>query len=73
MKRKYKKDVTIEYHYQDAPESEIALEEAFDSIFTGMIQGQKKLKAYFKSDEYRRIYQNLSEQKSLLAEFLPGH
>jgi len=73
MKRKYKKDITIEYQYQDSPESEAALGEAFDSIFTNMIQGQKRLKEYFNSDEYKKFYDELCKRKSLLAEFLTAH
>ena len=71
MKKKYKKDITLEYKYEDSPESEKALEELFDKLFSKIIQGRKKMNAYYKSDLYKKDYEYLSKRKSILTDFLP--
>lgn len=73
MKKKYKKDVTVSYQYEDSPESELALEQVFDKIFSHIIQEQKKLRTYFSSDEFKRDYKYLCKEKSILADFLSIH
>ncbi|GEM_PF-5232523 len=70
MKRKYKKNITIEYRYQEATESEQVLEEVFNKIFSGIIQKQKQLREYFRSSEYKTLYTHLYKSKSPLIDFL---
>ena len=62
MARKYKKDITLKYHYANASESEQVLEQVFDKIFSQMIQKQKKLREYFSSDAFKEEYKKLSEE-----------
>ena len=73
MKKKYKKDVTITYQYADTPESEQVLEQAFDKIFSQIIQRQKQLKEYFNSDAFREDYKRLCKRKSILVDYLSVH
>jgi len=73
MKKKYKKEITLEYKYDDSPESEKALEEMFDKIFSHVIQERKKLIAYFNSDTYKKDYEYLCKKKSILVDFLSIH
>lgn len=70
MKRQYRKDITIDYRYQDSQESEQALDMVFDKIFSGIIQKQKQLREYFKSEDYKNLYAHLYKTKSLLLDFL---
>lgn len=69
--KKYKKNITLDYRYVDTPESEQALQEVFSKIFSKIIQDQKKLRAYFSSDLYKKEYEYLSKKKSSLVDFLP--
>ena len=73
MARKYKKDITLKYHYANASESEQVLEQVFDKIFSQMIQKQKKLRAYFSSDAFKEDYKRLRKRKSILVDYLSAH
>ena len=73
MKKHYKKDVAITYQYANTPESEQVLEQAFDKIFSQIIQKQKQLREYFSSDEYKRVYGYLCKRRSILADYLSAH
>lgn len=42
-KKKYKKEIVLQYKYIDSLESESALAEVFDDIFTRLIQKKKTL------------------------------
>ncbi len=73
MKKKYKKNIELEYQYIDTPESEQVLEEVFSKMFSHIIQEQKKLRAYFKSDSYKKDYEHLCKKKSILVDYLSIH
>lgn len=71
MRRKYKKNLKVEYKYEDTPESERILEEVYDKLFNEIIQKQKQLRKYYASDEYKKEYKHLCKMKSILVDFLP--
>ena len=73
MVKKYKKDVTITYQFANTPESEQIVEQVFDKIFSHIIQKQKKLKNFFRSDEYKEVYRQLCKRKSILVDYLSIH
>ena len=72
-KKKYNKAITLEYQYQDNPESEQLVEEVFSKIFSHLIQEKKKLIAYFNSDSFKCDYACLKKKKSILVDFLSIH
>ncbi len=71
MKKKYRKDITLDYKYTESSESEQIVEEVFSRLFSKIIQDQKKLREYFSSDLYKKEHEYLSKKKSSLVEFLP--
>lgn len=74
MKRgEYKKHIDIDYRYEPSIESEKVLEGVFDSIFSKLIQGQKELRRYFKSDDFKKIKRQLIKRKSILVDYLFIH
>lgn len=72
-KRKYNKSIKLDYQYVNTPESEKMLEEVFSRIFSHIIQEQKQLRAYFKSEKFKSDYGYLLKKKSNLADFLSIH
>ncbi len=72
-KRKYNKNITLEYQYLDSPESEAALERVFDKVFAGLIQKQKRLREYLASEDYKKLYKHLKKKRSILADFMSIH
>lgn len=73
MRKKYKKNIELEYKYVDTPDTEQILEAVYDKLFAQIIQEQKKLRAYFKSEQFRKDYKYLLKKKSILADFLSIH
>lgn len=72
-KRHYKKSIELEYQYVNTPESEQVLEEVFSKIFSHIIQEQKQLRTYLKSDELKKDYEYLCKKRSSLADYLSIH
>lgn len=58
--RRYRKPIAIQYKYVDSPESESALAEVFDDIFTRLIKKQKNevFKSYFSIETVLRQARN---------------
>lgn len=73
MAKKYNKSVKVRYEYVNLPDSEKVVDRMYDSIFSQIIQRQKQLKNFFRSDEYKEIYKQLCKRKSILVDYLSIH
>lgn len=72
MKR-YKKHIDLDYRYNQSFDSEKILEQVFDSIFSKLIQGQKELRRYFNSDDFKHLHKHLVKERSVLVDYLSKH
>ncbi len=75
MKRrgKYNKNIELDYRFIASDENNNALEEAFDLIFSKLIQDQKKLRRYLKSEEFMRLKERMRKKRSILFDYLSAH
>ena len=69
MKKRHKKKILIEYQPTDV-ESEGVLGRVFEKAFSRLIQRQKYLRNYIKTDKYKDLYTYLVLTKSPMVNFL---
>ncbi len=64
-----KKDIHIEYSYIQN-KSEESLNDIFEKLLMKLLNDRKELKRWRRSEEYKKLCQQLIEEKSMLADFI---
>ena len=65
-----KKEVKVNYTHMAETEANEIIEEVFENIITRLLLEKRELRIWRRSEEYKKLCQQLIEEKSMLADFI---